>query len=300
MKGRHILINETLADASKPCINYDNRGFLWGDNFTIKLRGNSGFIYDFDRYFECIIRMLEEVGMEKPYTFTADSLAQDIRYMLQKNRIYKECLITITFFRNSTSTDKLTDENTFSTIISSESIDYEHYQINKNGIFIKYLNIEHDCSNYGNTLELRAKKVLEEEKLDDLILIDSSKTLSKTIFSNILFIKGNCLITTYSSQFNTINNVITRRLLEIAKNMGMEIKTGQISEDLANSMDEAFLLDPIHGIRWITGIEKLRFKNIKTNDLAFELMNFYKKQIEPKVDSVLIGYDRWTSQEPRL
>ena len=129
------MLNGTRMPSDSPCLKYDNRGLLWGDSFTVKLRGNSCRVYDFNNYFLCICKMAESIGLEPDELFKPKIFANDLMLLLKQNRIYKEFCATITIFRNSTGTNKITDTDTFSTLVSVESLPHEFYSINKDGIF---------------------------------------------------------------------------------------------------------------------------------------------------------------------
>ena len=104
--ARHIMLNGTIMPSDTPCLSYDNRGLLWGDSFTVKLRGNSCIVYDFRSNFQCICKMAESMGMEAPDSFKPKIFANDLLLLLRKNRIYKEFAATLTIFRNSSGTTK--------------------------------------------------------------------------------------------------------------------------------------------------------------------------------------------------
>ena len=101
------MLNGNIMPSDTPCLSYDNRGLLWGDSFSVQLRGNSCFVYDFSSYFACISRIAESMGMQADESFSAKSFANDISLLLKKNRIYKEFVATITIFRNSNNTNKI-------------------------------------------------------------------------------------------------------------------------------------------------------------------------------------------------
>lgn len=278
------MLNGTIMPSDTPCLNYDNRGLLWGDSFTVQLRGNSCRVYDFKNYFQCICKMAETIGMEMNDSFKSRIFANDLMLLLKKNRIYKEFCATITIFRNSNGTNKIASTNTFSTLVSVESLLHEFYSINKDGIFTDILDISKMATQIVNPnfpYELVCKKILEENELDDLIITDNSGNYRRSIYSDIFFLKDKSLIYASDPENFSINAVFSSRIMQIAKiKLGMEIYQSAVNSNKLKAVDCMFLADPVNGIRWVVGLGRERFYSGMVNDIAYEVYNYYKEEIE--------------------
>ena len=278
------MLNGKIMPSDSACLSYDNRGFLWGDSFTVQLRGNSCIVYDFKNYFQCICKMLESVGMETDDSFKAKIFANDLMLLLRKNRIYKEFCATITFFRNSNGIKKLADINTFSTLVSVESLPHEFYSINKDGIFTDIFDASQlsiGISNSNFTYDLICGKILAENELDDLIVTDNDGNYRRSLYSDIFFLKDNSLIYASDPENVSINAVFSSRIMQIAnRKLGMEIYQSTVNSSKLKVVDGMFLADPVNGIRWIVGLGRERFYIGKVNDIAYEVYNYYKEEIE--------------------
>lgn len=282
--ARHILLNGKIIPSDSACLNYDNRGFLWGDSFTVQLRGNSCIVYDFDNYFQCLGMIVESMGMEKDDSFKAKFFSNDLALLLKRNRIYKEFCATITVFRNSNGTSRLSGTNTFSTLVSVESLPHEFYSINKNGLFTDTLDATRLISGAANRnfrYELISGRILAEDGLDDLIITDSDGNYRRSLYSDIFFLKDNSLIYASDLENVSINTVFSSRIMRIAKqNLGMEIYNTPIGNNRLKDVDAMFLADPVNGIRWVVGLGRERFYIGRVNDIAYEVFNYYKAEIE--------------------
>lgn len=281
--SRHVMLNGEIMPSDKPCLMYNNRGLLWGDSFSIRLRGNSCYVYDFTNNFLCIISSIELLEMEKDDNFKSKILANDISLLLKKNRIYKEFVATITIFRNSNNTEKLSNDNTFSTLISVEAITPEFYQLNKDGIFTEYFqqqNISIDDANQQFAMELLCRKTLDENKLDDLIVCDEHGNIKRSLYSDIFFLNDNTLIVATKQERLSSNSTFSSRLIKLAESkLQMNIVKKEINKSDIKNMEAMFLADPINGIRWVVGLERKRFYQGKVEKIAYEIYNYYKTEV---------------------
>lgn len=279
------MLNGEFMPSDKPCLNFNNRGLLWGDSFSIQLRGNACLVYDFDMYFKFIKQMTETLGMRNDY-FKPKSFANDIMLLLKKNRIYMEFYITITIFRNCTNNKKLATDNTFSVLISAESLPHEYYSINTNGIFTEVLELPEFAKpdaipNFP--FELLCAKQKEEKGLDDIIITDSNGNFRRSIQSDIFFMKDNSLIYASSPETISANKVFSTRVAKLAsQNLGMKIYESPINEQNIKEIDSMFLADPINGIRWVVGLGRKRFFKGNVEKIAYEVYNYYKTEIDTK------------------
>lgn len=278
--ARHIMLNGEIQPSSQPCLTHDNRGLLMGDSFSIKLRGNSCFVYDFKSYFQTIEKMIELYGMVADDYFCAKILANDIMLLLRKNRIYKEFAVTITLFRNNEGQEP----NSFSTLLSVESIDQEFYQLNKNGIFTDIFVAGQDIMSSPNPklfIQLRCKEIIKENNLDDIIITSNDGIYRHGLNSDIFFMKDNTLIAATKHNLSSANSVFSAKLEELAHTkLEMEVIHKEMQKSELKNIDAMFLADPILGIRWVVGLGRERFYHGKVEDIAYEIQNYYKVEIK--------------------
>ena len=60
----------------------------------------------------------------------------------------------------------------------------------------------------------------------------------------------------------------------------MEIYQSPVNSSKLKAIDGMFLADPVNGIRWVVGLGKERFYIGMANDIAYEVYNYYKEEIE--------------------
>ena len=286
------MLNGEFMPSDKPCLNYNNRGLLWGDSFSVQLRGNSCIVYDFDMYFKCIKQMAETLGMRNE-TFMPKTFANDILLLLKKNRIYKEFSAKITIFRNSADNNKLASDNSFSILISTESLPREFYSINTTGIFTDVIKIPETIQRdaFPNfPWEVLCARQKEENSLDDIIITDSNGNFRKSIYSDIFFMKGNSLIYASSPEIISGNKVFSSRIAKLAsQNLGMTIYESPINEQRLKEIDSMFLADPVNGIRWVVGLGRNRLFKGEVEKIAYEVYKYYYTEIDKKKQILLFG-----------
>ena len=286
------MLNGEILPSDKPCLCYNNRGLQWGDSFSVQLRGNSCIVYDFDMYFKCIEQMIEILGLQND-TFSSKSFANDIQLLLRKNRIYKEFSATITIFRNSSDNHKIASDNSFSILISTESLPHEFYSINTNGIFTDVLELPETIQRDSLPdfpWEVLCASQKEKYGLDDIIITDMNGNFRRSIYSDIFFMKDKSLIYASSPETISSNKVFATRIAKLAsKNLGMTIYECPINEQNIKEIDSMFLADPINGIRWVVGLGKNRLYKGEVEKIAFEVYNYYKTGIDKKKQILLFG-----------
>gem|GEM_PF-920582 len=283
--ARHIMLNGKIMPSDSPCLSYNNRGVLWGDSFSIQLRGNSCIFYDYENYFSCLGRIAESFCMNEG-SLTAKSFANDICLLLRKNRIYKEFVATITIFRDSTGTDRISSTDAFSTLVSVESLPHEFYSINKDGIFTDIFDASQLPVQFPNpsfNCELIAGGQMAEKSVDDLIVADNQGNLRRSLRSDIFFFKDKSLVYASNGESTSVNAVFSSRIMQLAKaKLGMDIYKSAVNDAKLKGLDSMFLADPVNGIRWVLGLGRERFYKGIVDDIAYEVYSYYKGEIEQK------------------
>ncbi len=132
--AKHIMLNSEIIRSSEPCLFSDNRGILFGDTFSIELRGNSSKAFLSETHFDYLISVMKIMGMERPLFLKRSIFETDLELLLQKNRIYKGFSAMVSVFRSGTGFSRISNENTASVLISVEALPDEYYALNEKGL----------------------------------------------------------------------------------------------------------------------------------------------------------------------
>ena len=122
---------------------------------------------------------------------------------------------------------------------------------------------------------------MAENDLDDLIITDPNGNYRRSLHSDIFFLKDKSLIYASDPENVSINAVFSSRIMQIANSkLGMKIYQSEVNKNKLNGVEGMFLADPVNGIRWVVGLGKERFYIGMANDIAYEVYNYYKEEIE--------------------
>ena len=275
--AKHVMLNGDIIPSAKPCVSYDNRGLVYGDSFSFELRGNSSRAFLFDEYFNYMLYCISCYGMDKPALLKSSIFAKDLELLLQKNRIYKGFSALITVFRNG-SVPKLAEDNSISILISVEALPDEYYVLNEKGIKVDILR-NYKISDYvfnnnwGNVFskELLFRKNMEENRVDDLLLLNERGCIVKATDSNAFFVKSGKIIIPERFE-NNYQRIFSKYVENLAVRAGIPIIAFEVREPDLMDMEEIFLVNPIFGIKWILIFRDKRYFN-KISALLVKEMN---------------------------
>ncbi|MBQ2076180.1 MAG: hypothetical protein II471_01575, partial [Bacteroidales bacterium] len=168
--------------------------------------------------------------------------------------------------------------------VSVESMPHEFYSINKDGIFTDVFDSSKlitEIANPNFSYELISGKILAENDLDDLIITDNNGNYRRSLYSDIFFLKDKSLIYASDPTNVSINAIFSSRIMQIASSkLGMEIYQSEVNQSKLKGVEGMFLADPVNGIRWVVGLGRERFYSGMVNDIAYEVYNYYKEEIE--------------------
>jgi branched-subunit amino acid aminotransferase/4-amino-4-deoxychorismate lyase len=277
MIAKYLSLNSEILPTAKPCLSFDNRGLLYADTFSFKIRGNSSKVFFLDSYFDFMISAMRQLKMERPLLLKKSIFATDIELLLQKNRIYKGFTGNISVFRNS-SHARLAENNTVSLLITVESTESEFYRVSSKGlktnVLKNYSLPDHvfisSFTPYFNP-ELFLMPVLNQYECDDLLITDLNKNIVKSIFGSVFFVKNGSIIVPERIPINA-DQVFSNIIVSVARQLNIEVLTKDVkSEDLYN-FDELFIADVSNGIRFVMALGDKRYLN-KVSSIIIKRVN---------------------------
>ena len=133
-------------------------------------------------------------------------------------------------------------------------------------------NIKKNTKEYRDEIDL----LLKENKAFEAILVNNDKTVSEGSKSNIFFVKENSLIT--AEDKDVLLGVTRTKVLEIAKNLNIDIIKRKIKLDEIAGFDAAFITGTSNNVLPIKTIDDIDFNSVE-NKLVISLMKEYEKLI---------------------
>lgn len=258
------MLNGEILPTSKPCLSHLNRGFLYADAISFDLRGNSSKAFFTDKYFDFLISTMSRLKMERPLLLKKSIFETDIELLLQKNRIYKGFTAKVSVFRDDSETF-LATKNSASLLISVDSFPEESYQVLETGLRIDILKnyslpefvFKSDLAPYYNE-EMFLSSHLEEFELDEIFITDAKAYITKSIYSNIFFIKENKLFAPERIPENS-NKIFADIVTDAARNLKILVLRKSIKKEDLLSADEIFCADVKNGVRWVLAYGERRY-----------------------------------------
>lgn len=260
------MLNGEFVPADKACLSARNRGLLYGEVYSMVMRACSSKVYFFENYYNKLLQELAETGIPKPALMNEKMLEHDIYLLLQKCRIYKGANVRITVFRNENESFYVTNTLGSSVIIEIEHNHCENYTLNEIGLrvavaeFMKLPNDKLPFRVSPNALGFtQLSEYFNEYQADSFLLINKDDLLIQAPDGNVVFVAGNQALIPGFSRLYT-HDVLMEPLEEALQNAGLKLLyDAEIRpRDLIN-VDEVYIIDSLHGIRWVQAFGEKRF-----------------------------------------
>jgi len=191
-------------------------------------------------------------------------LKRQIERSFTKNKLFKEALVTVYFFKNGTDTGYM---------IKTENLNIEYESNSEKGVFLS-LNSSHiknisAFSPYASGSEIFWNYARMNTKAPfEPLLKNHEGIILEVPGKNIFIIKDNKVYTPNILE-GTFRSASFPLIMEICKELKMDfIQTQKIYDKDLTEAEEIFLAGNIHGIQWITGFENKRYFLNKTRQIA--------------------------------
>jgi branched-subunit amino acid aminotransferase/4-amino-4-deoxychorismate lyase len=260
-KIKYISYNSNIIPASNPFLSFDNRGIIKGDTFNFSCRGNSSKLFFFEEYYKYISNQFDKLNYQKPKLLKKELFKKDIELLLQKSRIYQGFIMHFVFYRNSL------DSNSVDYYFWAESLNEQNFVLNQKGLLIDIFDTSifpDILFNWFNTPIFSQEELIfnmiPENKYDNFLILNEQKIPFKAINSEVFFIKENMVYFSVGSRANA-NQILKQKIISIVKKMGFTVIEGNCNLSEILRMDEAYLINPNHGIQWVVGLKEKRYYN---------------------------------------
>ena len=234
--------------------------------FKEEIRANHNCLLFWDEQIKQINRQLKLFQIKKSSSTEKGGaeLKRQIERSLTKNKLFKNALVNVYFFRNDSDIEYL---------IKEEKIILEKKSISENGLFLSM-----DPSHIKNismisSYETGSKTFWDYARVDT---ISSREPIIQNQEGNILEVPGKNMFVVNGNNIYTPNinqGAFRSPAFPIVKEICMELKMNFIEDkkitenDLINS-DEIFLVSHIKGIQWVKGLGDRRYFLNKTRQIA--------------------------------
>ena len=261
----YINVDGFLYKEDEKVFTVNNRAFKYGDALFETIRvidGQPRFLEDH------FIRLKKGMQVLKMHSanISFSELKDQIVNLIEKNHIKKGGRVRLTVYRSG---DGLyTPENEGkSYVIEAYPIDENKYTLNTNGLSV---NIYNDLKRPRNILsQIKTTNSIphvligiykKEKGLDDCIVLNDQGRIVEALSSNIFLYKNNNLYTP-SVEEGCMDGVMRKQVLQIAKEMNINVFEGMVNGSMLLQADELFLTNAINGLKWVVSYGQKRYFN---------------------------------------
>ncbi|MFM8433029.1 MAG: aminotransferase class IV [Bacteroidota bacterium] len=280
----HVNFNGNILPSDQPIFTSANRAFRYGDAVFETIRLMYGEILFLDKHLNRLHRSMELLGMEKNPDLNFHHLYLSIRHLDQVNKLGGHARIRVEIFRNDGGLYTPVS-NSVSYLIEAAPIHQPEYSLNDSGLRVElYTDIKKPVSRLSNLKSSNALYYvmagLQKKKLnlDDCLVLNTDGRIAEAISSNVFAVKDGTLITP-SLDEACVAGVMREVLIEHCIETGIPVKEGRLTVEQLLEMDELFLTDVIHGIRWVSAFRTKRYFNKKARQLLSEVYERQTKKV---------------------
>ncbi|AWX45879.1 Branched-chain-amino-acid transaminase [Flagellimonas maritima] len=270
--------NGELFSKDREILNYNNRGFKYGDALFETIRCINGNVFFWEDHYFRLMSSMRILRMEIPMEFTLEFLEEEIKKVVANNGLENTAArVRLTIFRKdgglyspiTNDVSYLIEVGTLESpfyLLSSDSYEVE--------LFKDYFVNKDMLSNLKTTnkiLNVVAGVYAQENGYENCILINNDKQVVEVINGNLFLVKDNAIKTPPLSD-GCLDGIIRKKLIEIIKKTeGLELQEDSISPFELQKADELFITNSISGIRPITKYRKKDYRNSTGKSLLGKL-----------------------------
>lgn len=253
---------------------FKSRAFLYGDGIFESIRIINGRAVFLKKHFQRLSHGLKQLKIYNHLDFR--SFSQEVKKCISANDIKAGGRMRITAYRESGGL-YLPESNQLQFTMEATALKNDTYVLNTNGLIVDVCEgITLSQDSFSNIKTLNALPYVmagiykKEQRLDDVLLLNTEGNICEASSSNIFLSAGNTLLTPSLDQ-GCIAGIMRNEILQIAKSMGMKIVEASVKTSELEMAEEIFMTNSIVGIQWVSGFHKKRYFSSLSKKLLQEL-----------------------------
>ncbi len=278
MNEHFFIYNDQFFHQHETVATVDNRGLRYGDGLFETMRMHEGRILNEDFHFERFFHGMKMLEFDIPENFSPVFFDHAIKDLLLKNSIGENARIRLMVFRNDGNI--FDTESNFPNYIIEASALPQTIELNETGLITDvFPTAKKSCDIYSNLksnnylLPVMAARYAKKNKLDDVILLNSSGRICESAIANIFIIKNNKIYTPPLSE-GCVAGTMRRWMLEKFSLKKYAVVEKRLSVDSLLDADEFFLTNAIHPGRWVQRFNEKSYGNERVKEIfAYILKN---------------------------
>lgn len=279
MLDQYIDINGQLMGAREPAIAISNRSFKFGDGLFETMRSQDGAIAFLPYHLDRLRHGMQVLQLEGNHLLDIPFLNARVATLLNRNRITGAARVRLNVYREGEGLYS-PETNKAGYVLEVNPLQEASYALNKMGLIIDVF-LEHkkptgllsSLKTNNGLLYVLAGAKRKTAGLDDLLLLNQADYLCEATSSNI-FVQYKGHLYTPALSEGCVDGVMRRAVIDIAREMGIEVIEAQINPKILHEADELFLTNAIQGIQWVMGYGKKRYFNHVTKQVYNALLPY--------------------------
>lgn len=274
LNGHYVLKNEAK-------ISIFDRGFLYGDGLFETMRSYDGKIFKLKEHLDRLYNSSRELSIE--VRFNKIQLEKDIYGLLKMNDL-RNAYIRLTVSRGASEEGIVPSNKNESTVVifAKEFHSYPDF-LYENGmktIIVKARQdqssvlVKHKTLNF--LISVLAKIEVKEAGVDEGIFLNYNDSVAEGAVSNIFIVKNNVLITP-ANEDGILPGITRETVIELAKELLLEIEERHIKKEEIFSCGECFLTNSLMEIMPVALVDGVRIGNGRVGKITKLLSANYKK-----------------------
>jgi len=275
----HININGVIAGPEEAKISVLDHGLLFGDSVYETLRTYNGKPFLFSRHFARLEHSAKAIDLRLPWT--RSKTLEEIR----KTLFAGECRIRLVFTRGvgdvAADVETCTDPTP---IIIVVPLVVPPERIYKEGVEVVISTVRRssrfaDLKTGSLIHQVLARREAKARHAYEAILLTADEKLSDGITSNIYIVRDGKLLTP-SREAGIIEGITRGVVLDLAREIGIEVTEGLFDIDEIGRADEMFLTSSTREVVPIAKVEGKPVGNAKPGPITLELLRAYRSAIQ--------------------
>jgi branched-chain amino acid aminotransferase len=271
----YINFNGEILPADSILLTIANRAFKYGDGLFESMRLMKGKLKFPELHAERLQKGMKALKIDGYSQADSWFLKEKVEELARRNKI-KHGRLRLTVYRDAEGLYAPT-QNKMAYCLEIQPLDEPRYFLNERGLIMdvytelpKPLNWLSNIKTCNSLIYVMAGIYKQQNKLDDVFLINQNRFLCEANSSNIFVWYQNHLYTPALSE-GCVEGVMRRVVIQLALDNNIPITEAQINPEILNAADEVFLTNATKGIQWVMGYGVKRYFNRISKALMDEL-----------------------------
>ncbi|MCO5936238.1 aminotransferase class IV [Mucilaginibacter sp. RB4R14] len=271
----YINFNGEITPADSQLLTIANRAFRYGDGLFESMRVMKGKLKFPELHAERLQKGMKALKIDGYSQADSWFLKEKVEELARRNKI-KHGRLRLTVFRDAEGLYAPT-QNKMAYCLEIQPIEEPRYFLNERGLImdvytelLKPLNWLSNIKTCSSLIYVMAGIYKQQNKLDDVFLINQNRYLCEANSSNIFVWYQNHLYTPALSE-GCVEGVMRKVVIQLALDNNIPVTEAQINPEILNEADEVFLTNATKGIQWVMGYGVKRYFNRISKTLMDEL-----------------------------